>query len=239
MFITYVVNKEVSGIFLQKENSMFSKLKAIKNMKIIVLVIFLATVLIACSGKSVEEGETSTKEEVITQADSDQLEDELDQIEAIGDVDKGLFNVVLTIPSNYYDGTDTQEKFNSLAKELGYKSITLNEDGSATYTMTKTQHKEVIDDIKTAIDKSLKNMITSEKYPNIISISANKDYTEFNVVAKNVEFDITESFSIYAFYCGRLFNDYSGTQVDNIKVIFYSEASGEVLRESNSKDMAN
>ena len=70
-------------------------------------------------------------------AEAETSDDGMKQLEAIGDVDvdKGLFNVTLTIPKDFV-GETTQEKLDESVKEKGYKSATLNSDGSVTYVMT-------------------------------------------------------------------------------------------------------
>ena len=45
------------------------------------------------------------------------------------EVDSGLFNVTITVPATFVEEGATQESLDATAKEEGYKSITLNEDG--------------------------------------------------------------------------------------------------------------
>ena len=92
-------------------------------------------------------------------AKSDQnisTEDDLSELDSIGDVklEKEVFDVTLTIPAQYV-GETTQEELDKTAKENGLKSITLNEDGSATYVMTKKQHKKMMADMADKINASL------------------------------------------------------------------------------------
>ena len=49
----------------------------------------------------------------------------------------------LDIPAEFV-GEQTQEDLNKIAEEYGIKSITLNDDGSATYVMTSKQHEEFL-----------------------------------------------------------------------------------------------
>lgn len=55
----------------------------------------------------------------------------------------------------------------------GYKSGTLNGDGSVTYVMNKDQHNELMKGIKESIDSSMAEMIGSESTPNITDVQAN------------------------------------------------------------------
>lgn len=146
--------------------------------------------------QSKETGESSE-----TAAEAETSDDGVKQLEAIGDVDvdKGLFNVTLTIPKDFV-GETTQEKLDESVKEKGYKSATLNSDGSVTYVMTKAQHEEMLVGIRESIDKSLSEMIGSSDYPNITNVKHNDNYTSFTITTKNAEPDMSESFSVMALY---------------------------------------
>lgn len=143
----------------------------------------------------------------------------------------------VTIPPMFV-GETTQEALNALAEEKGYEAITLNEDGSATYKMTAAQHKAMLSEMTKSMDETLAEMPKSEAFPNVVSIEANDDYTDFKIVTTNEELDITERFSVMMFYSyGGMYSAFKGEEVDNIHVSFINEASGEVIEERNSKDM--
>lgn len=52
------------------------------------------------------------------------------------EVDEGLLNVEIIVPADFLEEGTTQEALDETAKEEGIKSITLNDDGSATYIMS-------------------------------------------------------------------------------------------------------
>lgn len=184
------------------------------------------------SNANTTENSAGTQESSSTNSDISEL-DALGQIE----VDEGLFNVELTIPSDYV-GEQTQADLDALAEEYGFKSIVLNADGSATYTMTKKQHKELLEEIYNQINDNLSEMIGSENYPNFTKIETNRNFTEFTITTKSTELDLSESFSVIAFYMyGGMYSVFSGEKVDNVSVTFVNEESGEVISTSNSKDM--
>ena len=175
------------------------------------------------------------------QESEDAVDDGLSQLEAIGDVDvdKGLFNVEITVPKDFI-GDTTQEKLDESVKEKGYKSATLNSDGSVTYVMTKAQHEEMLSGIRDSIDQSLSEMVGSSDYPNITAVTANDDYTSFTITTKNAEPDLAESFAVMGLYMyGGMYGIFSGETVDNIHVDFVNADSGEIISSANSKDMGN
>ncbi len=217
------------------------------------IILTFAIVLSALSGcgSQVEEAKPEALKSTNTEAEkgaepeteetTETSDDGMKELEALGDVnvDKGLFNVTLNIPKDYV-GETTQKELDELAKEKGFKSITLNSDGSATYVMNKAQHEELLSGIRESINSSLQEMVGSEEYPNITKIEANDDFTSFTVTTKNQEPDFAESFGILALYMyGGMYAVFSGDEVENVHVDFVNADSGEVVSSSNSKDISS
>lgn len=154
------------------------------------------------------------------------------------DVDKGLFNVIMTIPSDFMGEGLTQQQCDEIAKEKGYKSITLNSDGSATYVVTAAQHAGMMDDLRESINQGLEEMVTSGDFPNFVSVEANNTFTEFTVIIKSEELGLMDSFSVMGLYMfGGMYNTFNGTPADNISVSFVNETSGNVINTANSRDL--
>ncbi len=219
--------------------------------KALVIILTLAICLSALSGcgSQVEKAKPEALKSTNTEAEkgaepkaeetTDTSDNGMKELEVLGDVnvDKGLFNVTLNIPRDYV-GETTQKELDELAKEKGFKSITLNSDGSASYVMNKAQHEELLSGIRDSINSSLQEMVGSEEYPNITKIEANEDFTSFTVTTKNQEPDFAESFGILALYMyGGMYGVFSGEKPENVHVDFVNAASGEVISSSNSKDI--
>lgn len=187
--------------------------------------------------ETVESIETSeiTQDETVESAPTEETSVD---INSIGDiqVEEELFDVTMNIPANFI-GDQTQEQLDAISEEKGYKSIVLNEDGSATYTMSKKKHKELMDDITLNINNSLDEMVCSEEYPNITAITTNDNFTEFTIYTTSAELSLDESFSVLSFYMyGGMYNVFNGTSVDNVHVEFVNSDSGEVISSSDSSD---
>lgn len=181
------------------------------------------------------EIETESKEDEIPENEPEETE----TTEGI-EVDRDLFDVTITLPPDFAEEGATQAYYDEAANENGWKSATLNEDGSVTYVMTRGQHKELMVEITESIETSLSEMVGSEEFPNIVSISANDDYTEFSVVTKSEALDISESFTVLGFYMyGGLYHAFNGTNVDNIHVEFINEATGQIIEEANSSEIGS
>ena len=206
-----------------------------------VIAAILCTIAFTGCGKDDKEESAKASAPAIT-VDKSEVDDQKDDttgLEAVGDleVDKGIFDVTLTIPKDFV-GDTTQAKLDDSANEKGYKSATLNPDGSVTYVITKAQHKEMMEGIKESVDAMLSDMATSGDYPNISKVLANDDYTNFTVTVKGEELSMMDSMSVLGIYmAGGMYAAFNGTTVDNIHVDFVNEATGEIISSANSEDM--
>lgn len=202
----------------------------------------LALNLCACSssGQTAPSPAPAASESQASVGESaSETSDGMEDLESIGDieVDKNLFDVVITMPADLV-GETTQEELDQQAAESGVHSITLNEDGSATYVMSKEQHKKLLEETRQSIQSSLDEMVGSEDYPNITSIEANDNFTSFTVTTTSTELSLTEAFSVMGFYLyGGVYGIFSGETPDNIHVDFVNADTGEIMESSDSKDL--
>lgn len=129
----------------------------------------LTAALTACSGNggtSATTGNTASNSEQQTATASTAKDDGEEQnagqasaTEGGIEVDKGLLNVEITIPAEsaeYYGfNFESQEEADAYAKEQGFKSATLGDDGSVTIVMSKSQHKKTMEGLSKTIDEAL------------------------------------------------------------------------------------
>lgn len=162
----------------------------------------------------------------------------MDTLDSLGDieVEKELFDVTITVPADFV-GETTQEELDASVEEGKLHSATLNEDGSITYVMSKSQHKQLLAEIAAGFDEALSAMAGSEDYPNITDIKANDDYTSFTVTTTSTELSLQESFSVLSFYIyGGMYAIFSGEPAENIHVDFVNADTGMVIESADSKD---
>ena len=156
------------------------------------------------------------------------------------DVDEGLLSVTVTIPADLVDEGTTQETVDSTVKEKGYLSGTLNDDGTVTYVMTKAQHSQAMKELTEGFDKTLQDIVDSEDYPNIISITHNDDFTDFKIGYAAEEVGLVDAFSVIVYYyVGGLYGVFNGNRPDNIHVSFVNSETGEIISESNSSSLGS
>ena len=147
--------------------------------------------------------------------------------------------VEITIPADYIGEDVTQDELDAKVEQAdGFKSATLNADGSVTYVMTESCHKKLMQDMAQQLDSSLADMVGSEDYPNVTAIDSSDDYTKFTVTLSADSVTLQDSLMTLVFYMsGGLYHYFStGEPVDNINVRFIDQ-SGNLLQEANSKDI--
>ncbi|OUN86646.1 hypothetical protein [Gemmiger sp. An50] len=207
-----------------------------------VISVLLCASLVAC-GTPAPASSTPSSSSVAASAasassaasDSDSALSDLDSLGDI-EVDKNLFDVEITVPADFV-GETTQEELDAKAKESDIHSITLNEDGSATYVMSKAQHKKVLEELSASINETLAEMSTSGDFPTITNVSANDDFTNFTVTVSADELGLAESMSVIGLYMyGGLYGIFSGQTPDNIHVDFVNADSGEVISSADSSE---
>lgn len=131
--------------------------------------------------------------------------------------------VALTIPSDYVYGA-TQTDLDKTAAELSYESIVLNEDGSATYTITKEQHETMLSDLATGINEKLAAIPGSDSYDDITAVEANEDFTSFTVSLSTTSADFNESMSVMVLKMyAVMYNAFNGVTDEVITISYYNK----------------
>ncbi|MDZ5712617.1 hypothetical protein [Jeotgalibacillus haloalkalitolerans] len=146
------------------------------------------------------------------------------------EVDKGLLNVELTLPASMFEGQDIDQLI-AEAKEDGAKDVTKNDDGSLTYKMSKSDHKEMMQEIEAGMEESLNELITGEDFVSIKDISHNDSFDEFTVTVEKEAFENSfDGFGILTLgMTGMIYQVYDGEDIDSAKVTvsIVDEATGE------------
>lgn len=211
-----------------------------KKLLALILASSMAISLVSCgknpeSQSTVSENSASVEPSVENSAPSEEMHS-LDELDGL-DVEQELFDVKFTIPADFVEEGTTQESLDAEAKEAGFQSVTLNEDGTVTYVMTKSQHQKLMEDMKTSLDQSLKEMVESETYPSFQEITANDDYTEFTVKLSSSEIGMAEAMSVIVFFMyGGIYHAFNGTQPDDI-VVKFVDTDGNLIDESHASEV--
>ena len=144
--------------------------------------------------------------------------------------------IKLTVPGEYAANAD-QEALSQTASELNYESITLNENGSVTYIMSKDQHTEMMANLHTGITQALNAMVGSKDYNRIASVTPNDDFTYIKVTLNSKDINYNNSMSMIQFKTYHLlYSAFNGTPDSKLTVEYYN-VNGELVLTMGSDDL--
>lgn len=197
--------------------------------------------LTGCKSNTADSDHSQTQvptAEVEDTSKEEQLEKDKEELSHIGDieVENGLLTVSITLPSDFTEGV-TQSDLDA-QDGTKYVSAKLNDDGSVTYKFTKSQYKEMLQEISNSIEDSLKELVDSNDY-SFTEIKHNADYTEFNATIEGSEPSLADSFAVLGFYMySGIYGIFKGKSPENVIVNFY-DTSGNLINTTNSSDLQN
>lgn len=195
----------------------------------LVIGLFLMSVLFltACSSSNdSEKGNVDTKNSENAETDSKSKEDQ-----SVG-VDKGIFNVEVTLPAAYFEGEDI-DKAIADAKAEGIKEASKNPDGSVTYKMSKEKHKEMMIELEESVKEYINELQTSEEYPSIREVTANGNNTKYTLIVDKAGYENGfEGFATIGLgMLGMYYQVFDGVDSENAKVevIVIDETTDEIF----------
>ena len=98
------------------------------------------------------------------------------------DTDENLLTVDITLPASMFAEEDmTAFDADAYADEQGFVKAILNSDGSVTVTMTKSKHKELLDEMTASLEKSFSELVEADTTPYIKEITHNEDFSAVTV----------------------------------------------------------
>lgn len=141
-------------------------------------------------------------------------------------------DVEVTIPAIFFEGQDIDSVI-SKAKSSGMKEVSKNDDGSLTYKMSETEHKEMMKGLKEGILASVDELETSEKFKSIKDVTYDKSFSEFTLSVNKEEFDnsLDTMASFGLALTGMYYQLFNGVDEKDykVKVIFKDESNGDVI----------
>lgn len=146
------------------------------------------------------------------------------------EVDKGLLDVELTLPADFFED-ETPEEIEAAAKEKGVKEVKVNEDGTVYYKMSKSAHKKMMKEMEKGVISSVDDLVNGEDYQSFKEISYNKDFTEFDVTVNAESYENSfDSFGLFGLaYVSMIYSAFDGKSSDELKttVDIIDEKTGE------------
>lgn len=153
-------------------------------------------------------------------------------------VDKGLLDVTITLPKKMLDSfSTTAEEMQQAETDSRVKKTSVNEDGSLSITVSKSDHKEIMSEMKDAIDHSADNL--KENFPSVQEIQSNSDCTQVDILVDRSAYENTlDSFAIISVeFQAMLYQAFNGTPDVAVTVNIVDQNSGEVLDSACTSDL--
>ncbi|MEK4628110.1 hypothetical protein MKZ17_07875 [Solibacillus sp. FSL R7-0682] len=190
-----------------------------KKILLSVFVMLLGTIMVACG----KEDSTGSQEGAVAKVDAENEKNE--SIE----VDKGLLNVEIVLPASMFEGQDIDTVI-SEAKSEGVDEIKKNDDGSLTYKMSKSKHKEMMEEMKSSVLESIEETKTSQDFNSIKDVTYNKDFSEFNLIVDKVAFqDSFDGFAAMGLGMSGIYYQVFNGADPKTTVVIKDEATGGVI----------
>lgn len=189
------------------------------------LVLFLTLMLVglaACSSSEKTDSVNGKNEVVKNDEKGESIE-----------VDKNLLNVEITLPASMFEGEEIDSVISDAEKE-GIK-INKNDDGSLTYKMSKSKHKEMMKELETGLLDTIEDMKSSGDFTSIQDIIYNKSYSEFILVVDREAYE--NSFDGFATLglglSGMYYQLFNGVKQDDyeVKILVKDFNSNEIFDE--------
>ena len=142
--------------------------------------------------------------------------------------------MTLVIPTAY-ENVSTQEEADDIRNRNGYESATLEDDGSLTIVMSRSQYEELLNSFRESVDSGIEEIIAEDYGSSIEKIEYNDDYSVFTVTVTGdeigpVERQTADELVMY----GTLYHIYTAGDADHIRVDYVNRESGEVIESADS-----
>ena len=159
------------------------------------------------------------------------------------EVDKGLLNVTITLPASFFtlldvsgDGSYTAQTFADKATDSRLKDVTVHEDGSLSFSISKSEHKAMMDEMRQQILGSGEEL--KESFPSVKSLEGTDDCTHFTLRVDRAAYE--NSFDAFALLTvqmqGLMYQAFNGTPDSAVVAEAVDDATGEVIATRDSSE---
>ncbi|MGB4289538.1 MAG: hypothetical protein WBK24_01230 [Dethiobacteria bacterium] len=149
------------------------------------------------------------------------------------DVEKGLFDVTVTLPASMVELEDA-ETLTKEAKEKGIKEVVINSDGSVTYKMSRSVHRQLMQELRQDFNEAVEDLKSGGDFPSIRDVKCNPDLTAITLVVEREAFENSlDVFAVFGLgFAAMHYQLFDGVKAEKIKVTINIEdaATGELIQ---------
>ena len=107
-------------------------------------------------------------------------------------------DITLTIPASMFEDEDVNDSITEF-NEQGITDITINDDGSLTVTMSESEHRDLMAEIRDGIIETFNDMKDSGDFTSIEDIKYNDDFTEISIIVVQEQYEGSfDGFALFA-----------------------------------------
>lgn len=190
----------------------------IKKLAVILIMMMLTSVIGGCSSKKADSG-------VETSNDDGGIETKTEEEVSGGiEVDKNLLSVEITLPPDMAGDLSDFNKETYLKENEGILDAELTSDGSLKIKMTKKKHLEMIEQMKTNLESSFKELIDGADTPYIKDFSSNNDYKEIMISVERNAYENAMDFTPFLVgFSVAMYQAIKGEEFGcNVKIVDYT-----------------
>lgn len=136
-------------------------------------------------------------------------------------VDENLLTVDITVPASMFDEENpASAELSEEQKEQGFKSAKLNDDGSVTYSMSKSSFKKFKETSRQAVIETLDSLHSD--FPCVVSTDFNDDFSEIKIYVNKSEYENGMNFLmlLQVGFAANIYQTYTNeTVLSNVYVI--------------------
>ena len=125
----------------------------------------------------------------------------------------------LTLPKEAF-GDNVAELAPKIKEARGFEAVSVNEDGSATFTMSKEQHKEWLLEYEEEMKAEIESVLIKNNFDSVTDVSYSKDYTDAKVKVDKELFEKKNDKIVSETIANKLkmYNYFAGKKPENVKV---------------------
>lgn len=161
--------------------------------KILALSLVAIFILYGCSNADESQAEQDSPSSI---QEEQQIDDE-DSRDSENDggisVNEGLIDVELTLPASLI-GDEFDGELDDEDRARGFKSVRINDDGSATFTISRSDYNKLLEETRNDIRQTVSEM--ANDFESIVEVSINESFTEAEMLVNRAQYE--ESFDSFA-----------------------------------------
>lgn len=148
------------------------------------------------------------------------------------DVETSFLDVNITLPASMVDQGDIEATI-AEAREQGVRKAVLHDDGSLTYTMSRSAHGEMMRELRENFAKSVEDMKSGDDFASIKDVQYNKKLTILTLTVDGDAYENSmDAFAVFGLGMAALYYQlFDGVKAEHISVaiVVRDVATGEII----------